>query len=127
MDGISFTFDESLENVDLSTFKDEFKKLLDFIVKQVSPIIGTKKSFSRDIIKKILLEYGSEDAFTSKISLNKSRIGNLQLQFFMHTPFGVWCILWKKEYESIEKLNSDIEYILDNIYKIKVKETQEEN
>lgn len=125
MDGISFQYDGSLKDADLTYFKNSFKDVLNFITKQVSSIIGTKKSFNRDIIKKILLEEGSEESFTAKITLEKSRVSNLKLKFFMNTPNGVSCIIWKKEYESNENLNSDINYISENIDKIN--KTQEEN
>ena len=125
MDGISFQYDESLKDTDLTYFKNSFKDVLIFITKQVSSIIGTKKSFNRDIIKKILLEDGAEESFTAKITLEKSRVSNLKLKFFMNTPNGVQCIFWKKEYESNENLDSDINYILENVDKIN--KTQEEN
>lgn len=118
IEGLSFQYDESLEQTDLTTFKEGFEKLLNFIVKQVTPFVGTKKIFNRDIIKKIIVDESSEDAFTAKISLNKSRAGNMQINLLLKSPSGIWCFIWKKEYETIENVNSDIVYILENIYKI---------
>ena len=124
-EGILFKYDEYLKDLDITEFKDGFDKFLKFIYKQVATIVGTKKIFSKDIIKKILLESGSEDSFSVKISMNKSRIGNLFINLFTQSPNGVICILWKKEYTTKEDLETDIEYLVSNLDKIKTDENQE--
>lgn len=124
-EGISFKYDEYLKDLDITEFKDGFEKFLRFIYKQVSTVVGTRKLYNNDFIKKILLEEGGEDSFSVKVSLKKSRIGNLSINLFAQTPFGVICILWKKEYTKKEDLETDIQYLVSNLDKIKTEENQE--
>ena len=124
-EGISFKYDEYLKDLDITEFKDGFEKFLRFIYKQVSTVVGTRKLYNNDFIKKILLEEGGEDSFSVKVSLKKSRIGNLSINLFAQTPFGVICILWKKEYTKKEDLETDIQCLVSNLDKIKTEENQE--
>ena len=124
-EGISFKYDEYLKDLDITEFKDGFEKFLRFIYKQVSTVVGTRKLYNNDFIKKILLEEGGEDSFSVKVSLKKSRIGNLSINLFAQTPFDVICILWKKEYTKKEDLETDIQYLVSNLDKIKTEENQE--
>lgn len=124
-EGILFKYDEYLKDLDITEFKNGFEKFLRFIYKQVSTVIGTRKLYNNDFIKKILLETEGEDSFSVKVSLKKPRIGNLSINLFVQSPFGVVCILWKKEYTKKEDLEADIEYLVSNLDKIKTEENQE--
>lgn len=118
MESVVFKFDDYLENTDLTLFEDGFKQLMEFIFKQVSTIVGTKKVFSKDIIKKVLLNEEGE-SFSVKVSIKKARTEDLAIYMFAQSPSGFICIMWNNKYSTKEKLESDIDYIVSNINKIK--------
>ena len=113
---VNFIANSNLADINLEELATNLTNFHQFIVKNVSEFIGTKREYNKRFIK--IFESDGE-RFSLRVNINKNRVSDLIIEYILTDSLGNECVTFDNDYSTLESLKYDFNEIETDINKIK--------